>query len=361
MRVLFVLKYRESGLPGAWNYSEGSAPLSSGLSVSVDQVVTALSKAGIEATVVHVADNNQIHREVVAYKATHVVVEGFWVVPPKFDELKAQRDCQGVKWIVRCHSNTEFLAHEGMIFGWALEYLKKGVTVAFNSPKAAKTMQSLAAENEAMVGNVVYLPNYYNFDYSPSPLKDFFSHFSGRSVALKVAGDLNIGCFGAIRPLKNHMNQAIAATLMAKRLGLKLKFHVNSSRVENQADPLLRALKALFVQQPQNELIEVPWMDHDQFLVYTQGMDMVTQVSMSETFNIVCADAVASGVPIIGANIPWLGEKYQARPDEVQNIQAVMYRTWLRSGNQVVQQEQRRGLANYVKASLDEWLRFLRS
>lgn len=44
-------------------------------------------------------------------------------------------------------------------------------------------------------------------------------------------------------------------------------------------------------------------------------MDVVIVTSLSETFNIVAADAISAGVPVVGSNeIPWLFEIFQYAP-----------------------------------------------
>jgi len=44
-------------------------------------------------------------------------------------------------------------------------------------------------------------------------------------------------------------------------------------------------------------------------------MDVVIVTSLSETFNIVAADAISAGVPVVGSNeIPWLSEIFQYAP-----------------------------------------------
>lgn len=361
-RILFVLKYRPNGPYGSWSYSEGTGALASGLSISVQQMVTALTQMGIDAHAVQVPDNNFIHQEVEKWKPTHVVVEGFWVVPPKFQILKAMHP--KIHWVVRCHSNTEFLAHEGTVFGWVLDYLSRGVTVGFNSMSAAHTIRRLV--DSGLIKNpgpIVFLPNYYDFNrhFNLSSIARTFleSVFNRRRGRPKVSGEFHVGCFGAVRPLKNHMNQALAAIQMANRLGLKLRFYVNASRVENQGEALVRSLKSLFDRAAPHELIQMPWMQHTEFLNQMVRMDMVTQVSMSETFNIVLADAVSCGIPVVGSNIPWLPRDFQADPLDVEGIVERMYTTWLQSGNLVAQQRQQRGLSDYVLRSKYHWERWL--
>lgn len=357
-RVLFVLKTRPSGPPGSWGYSECGGPLASGMSVSVLQMVNVLNQVGFSAKMVQVENNNFIHQEVEAYQPTHVIIEGFWVVPDKFKVLQAMNP--NVAWLVRCHSNTEFLAHEGNVFGWAIDYLTRGVTVAFNSPDAKRVIDTLVRDSEIhKAGATVYLPNYYDFNAQLNLPCEWLQKLVIRHSRVKQPGEFHVGCFGAVRPLKNHMNQALAALHMVRRMGLKLKFYINANRVENQGDSLVRSLRSLFQQMQGHDLVEVPWQPHAEFMNLLTEMDLVTQVSMSETFNIVLADAVACGIPVVGANIPWLDDDYQAEPNDVDEISRVMHHTWLKSGNETVQQRQRRTLMNYVQHSLKLWEQFL--
>ena len=225
-RILFILKSRESD----WGYS-GSKE--SGLSNSVRFVVEMLNENGIEAKAVEVPDNNCIDREVTSYKPTHVIIEAFWVVPEKFDVLKPLHP--NVKWIVRDHSDTPFAANEGILFGWTIDYLRRGVEVMCNSLRAITDMAILAISDGIDPCNVTYGPNVY-----PVPrLCDMQPHERRNDV-------VNIGCFGAIRPLKNHMTQAIAAIAFAKSIGAKLRFHINATRVEGGGNPILKNLRQVF-------------------------------------------------------------------------------------------------------------------
>jgi len=355
-RVLFVLKTRPGGAYGSWGYSANGGPLPSGMSVSVQQMVKALEMLGVVCKMVQVENNNFINPEIEAFKPTHVIIEGFWVVPDKFKVLEALHP--EAEFIIRCHSNTEFLAHEGNMFGWTIDYLRNGIAVAFNSPEAARNFEELK-KDEHLSGKILYLPNYYDFKTTSSVCWEFLQKLVIRHSKVKQHGEFHVGCFGAIRPLKNHMNQALAALHVAKRMGLTLKFYVNANRVENKGDSLLTALRSLFNRVAPHQLVEIPWMEHEEFQALLTDMDIVSQVSMSETFNIVLADAVSVGVPVIGANIPWLDDDYQAVPNDVQSIERVLHHTWLKSGNQTVQQRQRRTLSRYVQRSKDLWEDFL--
>jgi len=184
--------------------------LSTGLLNSVRFIVNMLNDNDIEANYVEVVDNNDIDREVSKYKPTHVVIEAFWVVPEKFDLLKKLHP--KVKWIIRNHSELPFLANDSSATGWALQYIqKKNVYVASNSNKSYEDILNMATAvvgKKAAEDKIVYMPNYYVMEpaeyIEKPPMKD----------------TINVGCFGAIRPFKNHITQVSAAIKFAQRNNL---------------------------------------------------------------------------------------------------------------------------------------------
>lgn len=289
-RILFVLRHRDK----PWGHYPGYH-LSSGLRNSVRFLVDLLELLDIEAKWVEVPDNNSIDREVTAYRPTHCIIEAFWVVPEKFDVLK--RLHPHVHWAVRNHSETSFLANEGMSFGWIAGYLQRGVEIMCNAPRSVVDIQAVSAAYGYGPNTVSYAPNYYPI-VPRSHIKPHHAH---------ADDTVRIGCFGAIRPLKNQLAQGIAALRFAAKLGKKLEFYINSSRVELQGNAILNNMRALFAASKRAKLVEVGWLDHDKFLDLLQTMDFSMQVSFTETFNIVSADSVVCSVPVIASNeVTWL-------------------------------------------------------
>lgn len=133
---------------------------------------------------------------------------------------------------------------------------------------------------------------------------------------IKTPGTINIGCFGAIRNMKNHVNQALAAIKTADYNGLTLHFHINGTRAEGPgAESILKNLRSIF-NGTKHQLIEHAWLTHDDFLELFKKIDILTQVSFSETFNVVCADAVVSRVPVVAsAQVNWLHNTYSRVPN----------------------------------------------
>jgi glycosyltransferase involved in cell wall biosynthesis len=306
-RILFVLRHRDA--PWGHDGFYHGYHLSSGLRNSVRFIIELLVSLGIEAKMVEVVDNNSIDREVTLFKPTHVIIEAFWVIPTKFDVLIRRHP--NVTWMVRNHSETPFLANEGQTFAWIAQYLARGVEVTCNAPRSVVDLDAYA-QALGHGGLVSYSPNYYPLpaDWHPRP------HHPHADDTVRI------GCFGAIRPLKNHMVQALAAIRYADTLGKKLDFFINATRIEGGGNPILNNLRGLFDATPRAKLIEVGWLEHHEFLeLLRHRIDMVLQVSFSETFNIVSADAVLCSCPVVASReVSWLQPYAVADPSSTTSV-----------------------------------------
>ena len=315
-RILFICKNRSVPYTGDTSSRIAQTPgnMSSGLYNSVNFVVNMLKGLGVEAKLVDVVDNNCIDREVSLFKPTHVVIEALWVVPSKFEVLTKLHP--NVKWIVRLHSDLPFIACEGIAMEWIfLTDKNPNVSIAANSYRMDDDLTGLLTKP------IVYLPNYY-------PTKKH-SIFDLRIH--KCSDTIDIGCFGAIRQLKNQLIQAVGAIHFANRIGKKLKFHINGNRIEGNADPVIKNIRKLFEANTQgHELVEHNWMPHAEFLKVVGGMDILMQVSFSETYNIVTADAIMQGVPVVtSSEIKFVSKIFYANTTSAKNIASALYRTHL--------------------------------
>jgi glycosyltransferase involved in cell wall biosynthesis len=172
---------------------------------------------------------------------------------------------------------------------------------------------------------------------------------------------VNIGCFGAIRPLKNQLIQAFAAIRFANDEGKKLRFHINGSRVEGKAEPNIKNIRELFKSQTTHELVEHTWMDHDQFVEVIKEMDMTMQVSFSETYNIVAADAIAALVPVITSDeITFVPSAYHAKCTDTDDIVAKL-KTVYNGDNYQITLANYNGLVDDAAAALSTWLTWINS
>lgn len=340
-RALFILKRRDDY--GVSHY--GTVELASGMYNSCKFIVDALVEMGKIAKLAVVIDNNDIDREVTQFKPTHVFIEGFWVVPNKFEVLK--RLHPNVTWVVRCHSELPFLSLEGNGIDWFYGYLERGVSVAANSPKTCRDMRKLATAKWPKLSMCLLpiLENYY-------PISGL------NNTETFLEDELNVGCFGAIRPLKNQLIQGVAAVELGARRDQRVKFHVNAGRVEQQGQNVLKNLRALFKHQPNAELVEHPWIPREEFLSLVGRMDINFQVSFSESFNIVSADSIDQGVPIVtSSEVPW-AFPFFANPTDACNIATVAEETLKHSSFYV--QLNRDRLIAHSSATLRHWMKFLR-
>lgn len=291
-KSLFLLKLREDySQDSSYSYSH---QIASGMYNSAKFVVDDLNANGREAEVAIIHDANAIDGAVLGYNASHIFIEGLWVPPAKFQELMALPRHAGRIWHVRIHSEIPFLASEGIAMGWIAEYLALGVHVVPNAPRAHNQINWQAQNLVApAIGDVLYLPNCYPYaDFEPI-------------VPYVESPTIHIACFGAFRPMKNHLNQAFLALQIAEKLGKTLVFHVNSRVDAGGGGPSKNVLE-LFASVGAT-IVEHGWEDRETFLASMASIDLLLQVSMSETFNIVAADAVLVGKPILVSNeIPWV-------------------------------------------------------
>lgn len=283
MKALFILKQNES-------YGQKAAK--SGLLNSASYVADALIQFyGIEAKVVAVIDGNCIDKELHQFRPKLCFIEALWVTPCKMQELASLYP--EILFIVRAHSRTTFLAMEGIAIEWIKGYNEiSNVYVSFNN-------FSTNREFEALV-NSVFLPNIYYLSSQishPQTLNTLSHHKT-----------VHIGCFGAIRPLKNHLHQAIAAINYGNEHKKHVHFHINAGRIEQNGENILKNLRALF-SNTRHRLIEHGWLERPEFLSLVSEMDMGMQLSLTESFNIVTADFINQGVPIIvSEEIEWMPE-----------------------------------------------------
>jgi len=282
-KVLFILKKREI-------YSEEYySTVNSGLFNSATFVNDMLVRNGINSILEEVVDNNEIDKVVTEHRPDVVIIEALWVVPEKFEVL--QRLHPNVKWIIRLHSEIPFIANEGVAIEWLKGYNKyENVYVSANSESFIKSMKPVLGYN------IIYLPNYYQLTRPINKVKE------------PIGKEINIGLFGAIRPMKNCLTQAVAAMTYAKKHGKILNLHINTERIEQKGENVLKNMRALFA-DTKHKLVEHKWLKHSDFIELVATMDLGLQVSLTETYNIVSADFVNQEIPVVGSKeIPFINK-----------------------------------------------------
>jgi hypothetical protein len=264
----------------------------------------------IDSKVVTVIDSNGIDKQVHDYNPTHVVINAIWTPPEKIKVLC--KKYPGTSWNIRIHSKPPFLAMEGIASEWIADYVhvQKGFNNLWLSANSYETFLLLS---EVFKSQSLMLPNTY---VKPgNPIKPLHN-------PVIIDGMFNVACFGAIRPLKNQYAQAVAAIMFANKNHLKLAFHINSGRDEQGGDQVMKNLVQLFDACPRHKLVIHPWYTQD-VLVHNvlPQMDLGMQISLTETFDIVAADMVAAGIPMVGSpDVYWMEEKFRADPNNLNDM-----------------------------------------
>lgn len=346
--ILFILKRREDFDPAKHN----PKGLSTGLFNSATFMVDMLNASGIDAVLEVAIDNNCIDRLVNLHKPTHVIIEALWVVPTKFAVLCLLHP--KVKWIIRLHSEMPFMAGEGMAMDWLGDYATfPNIQIGVNAPRMLDEVRTYLRikqgwNNAETTSRVCYMPNFYPQEY--------------KSKTYAPQGDVvNIGCFGAVRLLKNHLVQAFAALKFADSVGKKLHFHINVGRLEMKGEPVLNNLIGLFTQlyDSGHKLVMHEWTPREGFLQLCEQMDIGLQVSFSETFNIVGADLISQGVPLVGSiEIPWLSDVWAARAEHSDEIYNALRTVHEQGANANVMTNQLL-LTNYTNKTRAHWVNTL--
>jgi hypothetical protein len=197
----------------------------------------------------------------------------------------------------------------------AIEWLRAYVALKLkNFSLSSNSADVIDAFKHAYNIEVKYHPNIYCPD-------DYQQYNSDKNpVPVEHQHIIDIGCFGAIRPMKNQLLQALAAISFGNTIQKKIRFHINGDRVEMKGDSTFRNLENAF-KNTKHELVKHPWMDHKEFVRLVRSMDLGMQVSLSETFNIVAADFVWNNVPVVGSDeISWLSFLYRADPNDLHSI-----------------------------------------
>lgn len=284
----------------------------SGLSNCINQIVKTVPgivKGEVEG-IDHIMNLIQHH------KPTKAIFEGLFLTADMVARVQAY--FPNLRLYVHIHSNIPFLTLESTAFAMFKMYQEKGVGIIWNSEDGY----------DAVEGGL-YLPNIYTEQqFSRTKVDD---------------GYLDVACHGSIRPMKNQAIQALAAIKCANLLGKILKFHVNWDRGEGEADAVRMTLKNIFAMHPHHELVKDPWMEHKDFIQHLRTMDIGMQVSLSETFNIVAADYVSAGIPIIvSEEIKWAHEWSKVSTSSVNEI----------SNRMIAALDPRNGLLNAGRESL---------
>lgn len=246
------------------------------------------------------------------------------------------RDSFGFKAYVHLHSKFPFLGCEPVSHKYIREYQKNKIPVIFNHADSFNCFDT--SKN-------ILLENIYTSEMKPAKIFDFSK------------GVINVGCHGSLRHFKNIPIQAISAVKFAKENNLKLNFHINQSRHDGDGSAVITALKSIV--RDENKIIYCKYMNHPNFKEYIEKeLDLGMQVSISETFNLVSADYISSGVNVVGSDqIDWLSDKSKSSYSDINSIINSMHTCF--SSNPTILNHNQYNLIEKNKNSVSQWKQFL--
>ena len=270
-----------------------------GLFNSVNFIIDFLKNEKFKVEINFIDDFNEIDDILLKSNPDIIIFESIWVPPPMLIQLLCRKENINKKWIVRIHAKAPFIANESFSTKWIKKYSYiPNLIIAPNSEDLTNQLKSCFPH-----GNFLFLPNIY-----------IEKEIENKVKVSKDKNYIEIGCFGAIRPLKNHYAQALAAIEFADSINKKLKFHINSTLIEHQGENVLKNLEELF-SNSKHELIKHPWYSHDDFMNIISNIDIGMQVSLSESFNIVTADLITSKIPVVvSEEIYWMPALQKTSP-----------------------------------------------
>jgi hypothetical protein len=314
-----------------------------GLGVNALHTIKVLRRAGIRADAVGAWTPDDVRARVRERpETTHVIIEAPWIEAAAMAKLAAEHP--SIEWVVRSHSQIGFLQVEPGAIKLLRELLvlqesMLNLRVAANSEHLRRFFEKVYA------AKCLYLPNLY--DVERVERKRDVAHDHRK---------LRVASFGALRWLKNHTTAAAAALMVAKQRQCDLEFWISVNREENGRG-ILDALRNMFAGLPWAKLIEHPWSDWPDFRRVVAHMDVAFQLSHTETFNIVTADAVAEGVPcVVAPAIEWVPDYWKVDGDRVEDVARVAGH--LLSSIDATD-DGRAALTRFVRSASDAWRSYL--
>lgn len=285
-----------------------------GLNVAGFTTAKYLNKHGINTSVFPVRHNIDIVNAIDKYnenhkhKLTHVIISAPWLSIHDIKNLI--KNFSNIQFVILSHSNVGFLQADPYgveLFRKYVELSKEysNLLVGGNSIRFVDWFKIAYKDNKT-----VCLPNIYPVE-----------HIKGKTWKQKLP--LKIGAFGAIRPEKNFMTAAAAAVAIHSLLNIPVELHMSTGG-ENCRSTTLSAINQMTQGIEGFTLIKHEWETWDKFIKLIEKMDLLIQVSYTESFNMVTADGISVGVPsVVSPVINWVPDLWKANPDDAIDIATV--------------------------------------
>jgi hypothetical protein len=281
-----------------------------GLNVAGYTTAAYLRAHGITAHAFAVRNNVDVVNAIDKYNAshdplTHVVISAPWLSLHDMKSLISH--FSEIQFAVLSHSNVGFLQADpnGVeLFRKYAELARTHKNLAVGGNNSSFTNWFRAAYNEYCI----LLPNLY-------PVKRIRSKRWHGAL-------LKIGALGAIRPEKNFMTAAAAAVAIQASLNVPMELHMSTGGAGFKS-LTLSAIDEMIEAIPNVTLVRHHWVHWDEFVELIGSMDLNIQVSYTESFNMVTADSISKGVPVVCSPvIYWAPESWKANPDDAMEVAA---------------------------------------
>ena len=245
---------------------------------------------------------NETHSE----RLTHVVISAPWL--SVYDMKCLLENFSDIKFVILSHSNVGFLQADPTGVELLRKYAELSRTYK-NIKVGGNCAQFVEWFKAAYTEECVLLPNLYPVERVKSKVWE--------------GGPLKIGAFGAIRAEKNFMTAAAAAMVIHTQLGVPVEFHMSTGG-EGCKSVTLPAIEQMFEGVEGVKLIRHDWAYWDTFVKLVGSMDLLIQVSYTESFNMVTADGISQGVPsVVSPVIRWAPDHWKANPDDAVDVAKV--------------------------------------
>lgn len=292
------------------------------------------------------AANDKSHRTG-GHPISHVVISAPWIATPELQALISRLD--DTEFAVISHSNFGFLAADPN----AIRLLREGAAISAGSHnfRVGGNCEKFTTAWDRMygVGSMLHLPNLYD----TSEIRAV-----GQRHPWHHGQTLRVGVFGATRPLKNMVTAVAAAVELGRDLRADVEIWMNSGRNEG-GSVVQTAINQLVAGLPTVKLVHSGWASWPDFRHTVGHMHVLLQPSYTESFNMVTADGIHSGVAsVVSEAIEWVPSHWVARVDDVADVARVA-RHLLHDVHAV--DDGQRALCAYVERGLVAWEKYLRT
>lgn len=319
-----------------------------GLGVSAMLNAEELRKYVGPAEVIPANNNIEIVKAITKYNKEHplapftdIVISAPWL---STRDLRAiVEHFKNIKFAVLSHSNVGFLQADPN----GVRLLREGLKLSQEVP------------NFSICGNSKKFVDWMELAYGipVGLLPNMYPIHDVKPKHFPKEGTINIGTFGAVRPQKNVLTAAAAAIIIMRKMNRPVDFYISSGRDEGGTQTLMNAMRQLTDNIPGFELKKAPWRPWHEFKKVVASMDLLIQVSYTESFNMVTADGVSVGVPsVVSRAIDWAPKDWKANGDDALDVAriGVEILNSRRMHNEGVD-----ALENHNKEALKDWKKFL--